>query len=265
MTTSTPGSQTLERGIALLRLIATRPSQGMTTAELVGASALTRPTAHRLLTSLERLGMLERDESGRRWLLGPELYVLGTLSAQRVQVEARARPHLRRIADLTEESAFLSVRRGAFTVCLAREEGAFPIRSFVLQVGSRFPLGVASAGMAVIARLEDAEADEMLAASADEREAYGTAFDLDTVHEQMAETRRRGYALNPGKIVNGSYGIGAAVLSAQGRPEWALSVTGIEQRLSGERGAWIGDLLRQEAQALGQELRHELSAPAAEA
>ncbi len=45
------------------------------------------------------------------------------------------------------------MRRGDETVCLIREEGSFPIRSFVLGIGRRFPLGVGSAGLAMIAHL----------------------------------------------------------------------------------------------------------------
>ena len=66
---------------------------------------------------------------------------------------------MRSLAVRTEESAFLSVRRGDETVCLLREEGSFPIRSFVLSEGVRFPLGVASAGLAILAFLPPHDVD----------------------------------------------------------------------------------------------------------
>ena len=44
-------------------------------------------------------------------------------------------------------------------MCLLREEGSFPIRSFVLSEGVRFPLGVASAGLAILSFLPPHDVD----------------------------------------------------------------------------------------------------------
>ncbi|MBB4751002.1 hypothetical protein [Actinoplanes lobatus] len=64
-----------------------------------------------------------------------------------------AREVLRSLAERTGESAFFSARRGGETVCLAEVEGSFPLRSHVLYEGLRLPLGVASAGLAILAYL----------------------------------------------------------------------------------------------------------------
>ena len=90
---------------------------------------------------------------------GPELYLMGTVAASRYDITGIARDIVRSLAVRTEESAFLSVRRGDETVCLLREEGSFPIRSFVLSEGVRFPLGVASAGLAILAFLPPHDVD----------------------------------------------------------------------------------------------------------
>jgi DNA-binding IclR family transcriptional regulator len=47
---------------------------------------------------------------------------------------------------------------------------------------------------------------------------------------RLRETHARGFALNPGLIVAGSFGIGAAVFTSSGHPQWALSLTGVEFR-----------------------------------
>ena len=65
-----------------------------------------------------------------------------------------------RLARETGESAFLSARRGDETVCVLSEEGSFPLRSHVLHVGIRFPLGVASAGLAILSHLPAREVDD---------------------------------------------------------------------------------------------------------
>ena len=248
MTEPVQGAQVVHRVGQVLRVVA-RHAAGVSTAEVAQQTGLTRPTAHRLLSSLAAEGFLDADPKRTRWQLGPEIFVLGTLAAERFGVVDLARPYVRALADATGESAFLSIRRGAETVCLLREEGSFPVRSFVLTEGVRFPLGVASAGLAILAFLGDAEIATYLSAAGLE-ERWGPEHASDAIRRRVARTRRRGYALNPGLIVEGSWGMGAAVFDAAGSPAWALSLTGIEPRFSAARQPELGAHLLDQAQRL---------------
>lgn len=241
------------RAAAVLRAVSAQEPAGSTTSEVARRSGLARPTAHRLLTSLLTAGLVDRDPAGR-WLLGPELYLLGSTAASRYDVTALAQPVVRRLSVATGESAFYSARRGDETVCLLREDGSFPIRSHVLHEGIRFPLGVASAGLAVLAYLPDHEIDDYLART-DLTAAYGDQHGATTVRERVAATRAAGYALNPGLLVEGSWGMGAAVFDPDERPCGALSLTGIEQRFSPARRAELGPLLLRAAHELSTSLR----------
>lgn len=227
---------------------------GLSTTRVAEATRLTRPTAHRILASLAANGLLDHDPVTNRWVLGPELYVMGALAAERYDITRVARESLRTLAAATGESAFLSVRRGEETVCLLREEGAFPIRSFVLYEGIRFPLGVASAGLAILSFLPDERVDDYLARN-DLTLAHGRSHGTGPLRDRIRATRATGYALNPGLIVEGSWGMGATVFDPHGEPAWALSLTGIEPRFSAERRPALGRLLLEQAHRVTQELR----------
>lgn len=233
----------------VLRAVAAGEPVGATTSEVARATSLARPTTHRILASLQGQGLLDRDADGR-WLLGPELFLLGSAAAPRYDLTARAQPIVRQLAVVTGESAFLSVRRGDETVCLIREDGSFPVRSHVLHVGIRLPLGVASAGLAVLAFLSERDIDDYLA-RVDLTESYGETHHADAVRERLEETRMRGYSTNPGLLVEGSWGMAAAVFDDQERPGWALSLTGIEHRFAPERRPELGSLLLRAAHELG--------------
>lgn len=252
MDVTVPGTQVVGRAAAVLRAVSGSMPRGLGTSAVATATALSRPTAHRLLTSLAAEGFVDRDALSGRWVPGPELYLFGVVAAERYDITAIARPIVRSLAEATEESAFLSARRGDETVCLLREDGAFPIRSHVLYEGIRFPLGVASAGLAILAFLPD-EAVEAYLADAD-LSGYGAAHSPAAVRARVAATRATGYALNPGLIVEGSYGLGAAVFDASERPAWALSLTGIEARFSPERRPELGRLLLDHAHRLSRAL-----------
>jgi DNA-binding IclR family transcriptional regulator len=247
------GAQLVGRVAAVLRTVSGSMPGGLGTGAVADATGLTRPTAHRILSSLTADGFLDRDPEGSRWYLGPELYLMGAIAAERYDITGVARDSVRALAAATGESAFLSARRGSETVCLLREEGAFPIRSFVLYEGVRLPLGVASAGLAILSFLPDAQIDEYLA-STDLTVAYGETHAPDAVRARVAATRASGYAVNPGLLVEGSWGMAAAVFDRTGQPAWALSLTGVESRFGVARQPELGRALLEQAHRISQHL-----------
>lgn len=250
-----PGTQVIGRVADLLRALSAVMPEGAGTSDIARASALARPTTHRLLSALAEQGFVDRDPGSSRWLLGPELYLIGAIAADRYDITEIARGHVAALAEATGESAFLSARRGGETICLLRQDGSFPIRSFVLHEGKRFPLGVASAGIAILSFLpQDAVARHLKQAGL-ERE-YGPTHSAEALSRRIVETRQTGYAVNPGLIVEGSFGMGAAVFDPSGQPSWALSLTGIEPRFAPDRQPALGKLLLERAHRLTLELRH---------
>lgn len=248
------GAQVVTRIGRILRAVSEASPRGSSTAALARQAGLTRPTAHRLLASLAEEGFVDHDDLLGTWVLGPELYLMGSVAAARYDITAIAAPSVRALSRETGESAFLSARRGDETVCLFREDGSFPLRSYVLSEGTRFPLGVASAGMAIIAYLTDSELSDFLD-SHDLEGERGPVYSREAILERIALTRRTGWALNPGLVLEGSWGIGAAIFDATGRPVWAISVTGVESRFTPERHGELGRRVLEHAHEISQQLR----------
>ncbi|MEZ2392203.1 IclR family transcriptional regulator [bacterium RCC_150] len=254
MRETVPGAQVVSRIGHVLRAVSGAMPRGLGTTEVARVTGLARPTAHRLLASLAAEGFLDHDSNVGRWYLGPELYLMGSVASERYDITELAREHVRALAEETGESAFLSARRGDETVCVLRQEGSFPIRSFVLYEGKRFPLGVATAGLAILSFLPQ-EAVERYLARADLEKNYGPEHAPDRIRRRIEETRASGYATNPGLIVQGSWGMGAAVFDGAGQPAWALSLTGIESRFSSDRRPLLGRLLLRQAHALSEKIK----------
>ncbi|MGU3431932.1 IclR family transcriptional regulator [Actinomycetes bacterium M1A6_2h] len=246
-------STVVGRVSAVLRAVGSAEPSGSSTTELARATGLARPTAHRLLSALADEGLVDRDRGSGRWFLGPEIYLLGTMAAARYDVTDQARDVVRNLAAETGESAFLSARRADESVCLLREDGSFPLRSHVLHEGIRFPLGVASAGLVMLAHLPDREVDAYLG-SVDLVTSWGPSHSEGAVRERVMTTREDGFAVNPGLLVEGSWGMGAAVFDRAGRPAWALSLTGVETRFRADRRPELGRLLLDQAHVLTRKL-----------
>jgi DNA-binding IclR family transcriptional regulator len=248
------GNQVLSRSVALLRAIAGSPSSGVSTTEAAKATGLPRPTVHRLLVALDGEGMVDRNAETGRWSLGPELYLLGASASSRYDIASEARDVIEVLAHRTGESAFLSARRGDETVCVTSHEGSFPLRSHVLHEGIRLPLGVASAGLAILTHLPSRDIDDYFVRN-ELQTGWGEVHSEASVRERIASTRATGYSVNPGLVVEGSWGIGAAVFDRHGRPAWALSLTGVETRFRPRRIDEMGTLLLAQAHELSKRLR----------
>jgi DNA-binding IclR family transcriptional regulator len=248
------GAQVVARTVQLLKLVSKRGG-GRLIADLVTSSGLTRPTVYRLLSALKATGLIEQDAETKRWYLGPESYVLGMLAATRFNIERIAHQFVLRIADRTAESAFLSIRRGTECVCLLREEGTYPIRTHVLQAGDRLPLGVGSAGLAILAALDDEEVDEAIDANRDQFPRRFSNYTPKLIKQLVTATRETGYAVNQGLLLAGSWGVAAAVRDCSRKPLAALSITAVEARVQGKRVVELGRLLLEEADQLAVQLR----------
>jgi DNA-binding IclR family transcriptional regulator len=237
------GMQSIERMVSVIDFVTAQAADGCKLADVVGGTGLGRATAYRFLKELERLGMLEFDEWSGRFFPGAKLVAWGASGANRFGLAERARPAMRRLAERTSDTIYLMLRVGDEAMCIAREEGAFPIKTLTLNVGDRRPLGVGSGPLAMLLSLPDDETRRIL----DGITTKATAFGLDaaTIQDMLASSRRCGYGLNDGRMMPEMVGIALPVCTSDGRAIGAMGVAAISRRLEpGRRGnivAWISE------------------------
>lgn len=247
---STPdlsGSQSVDRALRLLALVGRESASGLPLSEIVEESGLNKPTVRRLLLALMRAGLVEQEARTRRYHLGEEAFVLGLLCGQRHGLLDLAMPSLRALSDTTQDTSFFSIRRDRFVICLHREEGTWPVRTHALQAGDQHPLGVGAGSLAMLALMPDAEATAMIEANGAILAARYPAYSPAQLIADIALARAQGYALNPGRIVTNSWGIGVGVRYPDGRIAGALSIAAIESRMQKQRQEELAALLRHEA------------------
>lgn len=211
------GVGVLDKSVAVLDAVAAAPG-GCSLADLVGATGLSRATAHRLAVALVVHGLLRRTDDGR-FALGARLVGLGHLAAAGWPVAEVARPALERLREETGESVQLYVRDGDHRVCVASLESPHELRTIVAE-GARLPLDVGSAGRLLLGECPEAG----WTASVEER-APGVAS------------------------------VSAAVLDPRsGRVAAAVGISGPVDRLTRTPGKRHGPSVATAAQAIGQEL-----------
>ena len=224
---------------------------GYRLSDVVQATGLGKTTTHRLLGALAEGGFVFQDGTTKRYRLGAAAVVLGQV-ALRQNFAGLVRPALIGLAQETGDTAFASVLEGTAAVCVAREVGAYPIRTLTLDVGDRRPLGVGAGSLALLAALQDAEIEHVVQLNAGWLARY-RAFSKRELKALVARTREHGYALNEGRIVPGMSALGVAVLDA-GRPLGSLSLAAITSRVEGSRLEVLAAQLKREAAVLSASL-----------
>lgn len=249
-----PGSQSVDRALRLLSLVGRETAFGLPLSEIVGESGLSKPTVRRLLLALMRAGLVEQAEETRRYHLGEEAFVLGLLSGSRYGLLDLAMASLRLLSDTTQDTSFFSVRRDRFAVCLHREEGTWPVRTHALQAGDQHPLGIGAGSLAMLAALADDEVEAMIAANRGILAERYPSYTPARIRADVAQARKQGFSLNPGRIVASSWGIGVAVRFPDRRVAGALSLAAIDARMRPQRQEELALALRREAKQVEQRL-----------
>lgn len=242
------GTQSIERAVAVLRAAAGQGSAGITVAEVAAELGLNVTTAYRLLSALAEERLLERDAERKRYRIGPEVHALSARGASGFSFTAHFDRALSALAEETGDTVMLSVRRGNQSLCLARKEGAFPIRTMTLQAGSWRPLGVGGGSLALLAFLPREERQDVLAANAQAYPSFG--LDREGVEAMADRSLRLGYALNDGRVLKDLTAVAVPVRTQDGKIVAAISIAAINSRLGGARRASVVAAIRREIAAL---------------
>ncbi|HEX7127064.1 MAG TPA: IclR family transcriptional regulator [Thermodesulfobacteriota bacterium] len=242
------GAQSIRRAVAIMRAIAAAGTSGARLTDLAAEIGLHVATAHRLLGALAREGLVEQDPASKLYRFGPGLFSLSAAARRPLSIQEHFRSALVRLAEETEDTVYLSIRSGAEAICLARKEGAFPIRTLTLEVGSRRPLGVGAGSLALLAFLPDDEVERVIRTNGRAYTAFGVRS--EDIRAFVATSRRLGYALNDDRILRGMSAVGLPARTIAGRVVAAVSVAAINARMRPPRREWIVERVRAEVDRL---------------
>ena len=95
------GTQLLDRAVAILTYLGDVGQGGASMARIAEAMALKQPTVHRIVTALERHGLVDRERETKRYRLGLALFAMGAAAADGTGLRRLARPALMRLAART--------------------------------------------------------------------------------------------------------------------------------------------------------------------
>ncbi len=211
------GVGVLDKAVAILSTLEAGPHS---LAELVAATGIARPTAHRLAVALEFHRLVTRDLSGR-FTIGIRNAELGAAAGED-RLLAAAAPALAALRDATGESAQLYKRQGDQRICVAVAERLSGLRDSV-PVGSALTMSAGSAAQILLA-WEDSE------------KIHRGLTNARFTAAALAADRRRGWAQSVGEREAGVASVSAPVKAPNGKIIAAVSISGPIERLGRQPG-----------------------------
>ncbi|MCX6439269.1 MAG: helix-turn-helix domain-containing protein [Actinobacteria bacterium] len=211
------GVGVLDKAASILNTLEAGPHS---LAELVAATSIARPTAHRLAVALEFHRYVARDLSGR-FVLGPRAGELGAAAGED-RLLAAAAPALAALRDATGESAQLYKRQGDQRICVAVAERLSGLRDSV-------PVGAALT-------MQAGSAAQILLAWEDSEKIHRGVANARFTAAQLAADRRRGWAQSVGEREAGVTSVSAPVRGPNGKVIAAVSISGPIERLGRQPG-----------------------------
>lgn len=233
--------QSLLRGLRVLETVAEQQPVGV--AELSRVLDLPKSSVQRILRALAQDGWLESTtDPVTRWVLSPRMLSVARMGSAKIDLREAALPHLRVLTEKTGETAMLSVPDGTrAVVVIERIDSEQPVRTYH-PIGTSGPLHATASGKALMAAWPAKQIDTALRRKLEQLTSR-TVVDPKALRQELADIRRRGYALNSAENRAHVFAVAAAVTDTDGTPVAAVSVSMPDIRFDPDRLPELGALV----------------------
>ena len=213
-----------DQTLAILTLLSRQP-EPLPAAAIAATIGAPRSTTYRLLSVLVEHRFLSYLPEQRRYGLGVAAYELGSAYTRQMPLQRIARPVLARLVDQTRQNGHLATLDGRDVYYLI-EERATGRPSLVTEVGVRLPATLTASGLAMLAALPPAQLRAIFPPGTvlTQRDGRGPAT-VAELRRALAETRRRGHAVEEDLVTVGLSSVSRPVLDHTGHPVAAVAVT----------------------------------------
>jgi IclR family transcriptional regulator, KDG regulon repressor len=225
-TTASVRVRAVERAISLLFRLAEH-RRGVSLQQLALDVGCSKSTVHRLLATLEGLGVVERDALAGHYRLGRRARELAPTGWGRGDLRHLALPYMQELRDESDETVTLHLLDGDEHLVVEECESKQEIRR-TLPLGQRAPLLRGATAKAILAFLSAAEVARILAATS-------TPDDPGPTAQELHDIRSLGYAFSISERVPGGSAISVPIRDQDARVCAALSISGPSFRFTPAR------------------------------
>jgi IclR family KDG regulon transcriptional repressor len=217
---------------------------------------LPKSSVHDILSTLHNEGLVEKDSERNHYSLGLKLFELGNMARANLELRRIATPFLRSLNEDLDETVHLTILDGWEVLYVECFESIKQLRTYSV-IGVRAPLHCTAVGKAILAFFTEKQVSQMIKAMGLPRFTGNTITDPQDLDRELAEIRRRGYAVDDAEHEEGVRCIGAPIRNHEARVMASISVSGPSQRMIPERDEEVGRLLIRKTEEISRRLGYK--------
>ncbi len=199
---------------------------------------------YHILNTLRECNIIEQDDKTKKFKLGLKLWQIGMLAYDQNRISVSLKPYLKKLKDLTGETANLTIMDNYQIVYIAQEESDSLVKMFT-KTGAVAPLHCTAAGKILLAYKPEETQKIIMDKIELTKHTNNTIVSKEELIEEMAKIRKAGYGFDREEREIGVSCIGAPVFDLNNEAIACITISGPTTRFTEEnKKKWIDDILR---------------------
>jgi IclR family transcriptional regulator, acetate operon repressor len=245
------------KAFSILEIIAAG-RQPMSMTEIVRASGLTKPTAHRITTMLADMGFIERDALKRGFIEGPRLIKLSLDTLGAAAPRTLRHTILRSISEQIGETCNFGILVGSEVLYLDRVEAKWPL-GLRLEAGSRVPAHCTAIGKLLLSQMPTRERQQTIAAMPLARYTGRTLTDPQRLTQALERIAASRIGIDDQEFIDGVVCVAVPVTADNGQVVGCIAISAPEARVPLEQALTFVPRMRDAAARLGSTFKIDMN------
>jgi len=213
-------------------------------------------TAHRMLATLTKGGLLEQNTKNGKYRIGPGLYMQGSLYLSTTDISKAAEPVTELLNELTGEAIKISVFDRGNVIVIKKEESKYDFR-YQHAVGSILPAYASGMGKAFLSELSEMELESLYPSEILKPLTSKTIATKTELKEELRQIRSTGFSVDREGNTEGLCGVGCVIRDATGKVVAAMSIGVPSHTFTEERKQQLGTLNKMGASVISDRLGYQ--------
>lgn len=228
-------NQSVLKALKLLDLF-NEESPELTLKEIAAKSNLPKPTAYRLLSTLESADFLyktKENEHDSRYRLGLKLLELGRIVSDQLELRGIALPYMQSLAQTINEEIHLVIVNHDKATYIEKVESSRALRLYT-RIGKNSPLYIGSGPKLLLSFMPKEKQKEILGTEELYFLTEKTPIDKSHLMEELDTIREEGFSYSISEQDADTTGISCPIYDHHGKVIAALTVSGLSNHFEGD-------------------------------
>ncbi|HOV91421.1 MAG TPA: IclR family transcriptional regulator [Syntrophorhabdaceae bacterium] len=215
--------------------------------------SISKSTVFGILKALEDENLILKDNSNKKYLIGPGLFELSKKVFKGGELSNVARPFLERLVKEVDETVFLCIRENDKIENLDVIEARKAVK-ITSPVGMKMPITASVLCKIFLSPMDNNDIRDFLAKKGLPKYTENSITDIDRFIEEIEKTRKLGYSLDLEEYLRGVRALATLIYYGDNTPAGAICIVGFTSSIKDDKLPMMIQNLKNTAQLINERL-----------